>query len=93
MLRQKLRLPQNIAVPILSAAKIEVFKKYAAGIIAKICCTPAEEKEAGYIAVSFGLNPSEIKNDLALLKQFKYYWELENTPLKEIPAESAIQKS
>jgi hypothetical protein len=92
-LRKKMKLPQTIAAELLNDLKQQVFQKYVDKVISKNRCTPTEEQEAFTILANFNLEPAKVKASFEKLKTLKYYWELENLPLKTVDGGEAIQKS
>jgi hypothetical protein len=91
--RLKLKLDQQTADGILGAAKLDTFEQYTRQVISKKRCTPDEEAEVLNIINSLKIPESKTRPAVDEIKKFKYYWELENLPLKVIPNDPSLQKS
>lgn len=93
LFRKKLKLPQAIAKEIQDEVKHKIFQRSLDKIVKKGRCTPNEEQSLMAMVHNFGINNSSVSAGLQQLKTLKYYWELENLPLKIFDGDGAIQKS
>jgi len=93
LFRKKLKLPQAIANEVQSEVKHKILQRSLDKVVKKGRCTPNEEQTLIAMAHNFGINDASVSAGLQQLKTLKYYWELENLPLKVFDGDGAIQKS
>ncbi|WP_419699459.1 hypothetical protein [Mucilaginibacter sp. NFX135] len=93
LFRKKLKLPQAQANEVLSDVKHKIFQRSLDKVVKRGRCTPTEEQTLITMANNFGINDSTVNAGLQQLKTLKYYWELDNLPLKTFDGDGAIQKS
>jgi hypothetical protein len=92
-MRQKLKLPEDIAEKIITEAKQVILDKTLEPIVNKNRCTPAEETKLNNLLIDLAFSQSVIQSTKLKIGPLIYYWQLEHSPLTPITPRSALQKS
>lgn len=91
-LQHTLQLPKALAEKIATEIRAAFVQEYVSKVIARLCFSPAEERELHDIAASLHVVIQLSEQTKSRLHKLKRYWAIENEPLPVVHTTAVLQK-